>query len=177
MQLDSVARLYQDVGQIYEAMCALSHAKESKPLSLVYQASGSSFRFDFKGLGDAIKEVKNLLVEAWTRIRYRKDVDLRENVRTVLEGLSVIEVIDAKREKGKLSSEEAGRLRAAILGSTYSLFKSGALPREIHRVETIANQELLEDFQQRLLPGRTKKASGTAKKPKTGKSKKKSAKQ
>jgi hypothetical protein len=56
------------------------------------------------------------------------------------------------RQQGVLNDEDAARYTRLIMETGTSLFKAGALPREVPKVEVVSNQAILEEIQQKLLP-------------------------
>ncbi|HEX8096584.1 MAG TPA: hypothetical protein VF507_01055, partial [Pyrinomonadaceae bacterium] len=137
---------------LYEAVAIASGKKEFDPLTVIYATSGSSFRFDFKGLGEPIKQLKELLVEAWKKIRHRKADDFHHNSKAILEGLNLLSEIRSHNRHHVLDSETTMRLNQQIIKSMLGLFEVGALPREVQTIEIVSNEELMQGIQQKLLP-------------------------
>ena len=138
---------------------------------MLYANSGSSFRFDLTGLGDPIKQLKQVFVDAWRLIRHRRADDFQSNGKAIVDGLNILERIESGRRKHALTAEEANRLKLQINRAMLSLLEGGAMPREIPEVEPVQNRELMQTIQQKLLP-----AASTGDKEKGGASKRKSSK-
>ena len=84
--LETIAGILGHVKTLYSAVATTGQKEHVPSLTLLYAASGSSVRFDFTGLGEVIKELKSLLVEAWSLIRHRKADDVKSNLQAVLGG-------------------------------------------------------------------------------------------
>lgn len=152
----TVAQILSSTTELYASIATLTGDREFPPLRVIYFDSGSSIRFDLKGLGDPIKRVKELLVEAWNLVRYREVEDYRRNNRAILEGLKTVREIESLRDRNELPEEDALRLRKLILDGATTLLDNGALPREAMKVEIIENVRILDEFQQKLLPAAPK---------------------
>lgn len=150
--LDTILAILTNVDKLYASLSRLHGFTEYSPLRLIYCDSGSSFRFDFKGLGEPIKRIKELLIEGWRVIRHRKAEDFRQNNQALLEGLESIKQIQLLRQQGVLENEEAVRLNQQVITSVTSLFEAGVLPREVPKTEYVPNYELLEEYHRKLLP-------------------------
>ena len=111
-----------------------------------------TLRIDLRGLGGPIKQIKELLLEGWSRIRHRHADDFRSNTKALLEGLHVVDALASNKH---LDPESKSRIRHRLVESMLNLFKASALPREVQPVEIIFNDTLIEGIQRRLLPTRS----------------------
>jgi len=145
----TLAATLTSLEQLYESVVHSLQSESVPPLRLVFVTSGSNIRFDLKGIGDAVKHIKDLFIEGWEKIRHRKADDFKHNTKAALEGLHALEVLANHRE---VDPETKQRLNYHIVGSMLELFKAGALPREIQPVELVSNDLLLLGVQQKLLP-------------------------
>ena len=150
--VDSLSKVFMHASELYEGIARLMGITQGDRLQVIYVASGSSQRFDLRGLGEPIKRLKELIMELWQQIRYQRFEEAHRNNNVILNSLTVLEKIEAQRKKNALNDNEAELLRTQIFKSTMGLLDQGALIREIPPVETVQNQQLLEDRQQRLLP-------------------------
>ena len=73
--LQTLRNVIDDIEKLYRSFLTLQKGTSAEPLQVVYLASGSSIRIDLKGLGDPIKQIKNLLVEGWSLWRHRKSTE------------------------------------------------------------------------------------------------------
>lgn len=151
-QAATISKVLTNVTKLYEAVAIASGHKDFDPLVVVYAATGSSFRFDFKGLGEPVKQVKELLTEAWKKIRHRKADDFHHNSKAILDGLNLLGEIRLSASQNVLDSETRARLNQKIVASMLALFGEGALPREVQGDEVVSNQDLIRGIQQKLLP-------------------------
>ena len=138
--------------EAYETVCRVYQTKDSGTLAVVKVESGSSIRIDCKGLGEPIKHLKDLILEAWHKLRHKRAEEVLENSKAVLGSLAVFEQIKAREEDKSLSKEEAEQLRRKVITSVCGLFECGALIAEIPSQETVENTKLLDGFVPKRLP-------------------------
>lgn len=153
ISVDSLSKVFTYAHELYEGIAKLMGIEEANQLRVIYVASGSSKRFDLRGAGELIKQAKKCLIELWHEIRYRRIEDARRNNIVVLDNLAILEKIEDKRRKKSLSDDEAKLIRTQVLKAMMGFMDEGALIREIPPVETVENQQLLEERQQKLLSG------------------------
>ena len=174
--LSWVVEVLGHVEDLYAVIGRILNVKETKPLRVIYTSAGSTVRFDLAGLGEPIKELKNLLVEAWLRLRHRKADKFRANAQAALEGIAVLDKLEKLRQKKSISQEDANNIRARLIKAVIGLFEKGALPREVAGVETVPNVNLITGFQPKMLPPPAKGKGEPKKLPKAKKSKKRAKK-
>ena len=138
--------------EAYETVCRVYKTEGSGTLAVVKVESGSSIRIDCKGLGEPIKHLKDLILEAWHKLRHKRAEEVLVNNEAVLGSLAAIEQINLRVADGSLSPEEAEKLRRMIIASVCGLFECGALIAEIPSQETVENTKLLDGFVPKLLP-------------------------
>lgn len=165
-EVSRIERLLDSSTKLYSAVARATVKGDIDTLKLVYLTSGSGFRFDLKGLGEPIKRTKELLVEAWEKIRHRKSDDFHHNIKAVVKGLDVLAKIGAHKN---LDPETRSRLEHDITDSMFKLFETGALPREVKTVEVVSNTRLIESFHQNLLPAPAKQLSTSSRAKKSAK--------
>ena len=150
--VNTIAAILKLSNDIYSDVAKLMGAKDAGNLFGVYASSGSDFRFDFKGLGEPIKEIKNLLVELWQRIRHRESEDLVAKNMAIISSLKTLENLKQKRDKKVISDEDADKLAHKIFDASLKLFKKGGSIREIQLEEVVSNRKLIEAIQIKQLP-------------------------
>ena len=138
--------------EAYVTVCRAYQTNGGGTLAVVKVESGSSIRIDCKGLGEPVKHLKDLILEAWHKLRHKRAEEVLENNKAVFDSLAVIERINAGERDGALSGVEAEQLRRKIFTSVGGLFECGALIAEIPSQETVENTKLLGDFSPKLLP-------------------------
>lgn len=150
--LSRLAKATAFAEEAYESICRAYQTKGSISLTIVKVESGSSIRIDCKGLGDPIKHLKDLIIEAWHKLRHKRAEEVLENNKAVLSSLSVIAQINTNEKNNTISSEEAEQLRRKIITSVSGLFECGALIEEVPPEETVDNTKLLGGFVPKQLP-------------------------
>ena len=138
--------------EAYETVCRAYQIKGSDTLAIVKIESGSLIRIDCKGIGEPIKHLKDLILEAWHKLRHKRAEEVLENNKAVLGSLAIMEQIKAREQDESLSAEEAEQLRRKVITSVCGLFECGALIAEIPSQETVENTKLLGRFVPKLLP-------------------------
>jgi hypothetical protein len=149
---ETIAEVLFNANKLYEAFARIQGEKEYQALTVAYADSGSAVRFDFRGLGSIIKEVKHFLVDLWRALRHRNIEDVQRKTEVLMSGVEAVSKIEEKRKKGLLSEEDAARAKHQIMEAGLGLFEASALPREIPRIEQVSNQQLLHDVSRKLLP-------------------------
>ncbi|MGB8353196.1 MAG: hypothetical protein WCD79_04860 [Chthoniobacteraceae bacterium] len=144
----SLATIFESINTLYQSVMRAIQAESAPGLEIVYITSGSTVRIDLKGIGDAVKYVKELFIEGWEKIRHRKADDFHHNAKATLDGLHTLKVLQEHRS---LNPEEKERIKHHVLESMIDLYKEGALPQEIQPVELISNDKLITSVKQRLL--------------------------
>jgi hypothetical protein len=169
---ETISEVLLNTVNLYATIARAHQMREFQPLTVIYADSGSSFRFDFKGLGEPIKELKELFIEMWNKYRHRKADDFEHNSNAFLSGLKVAKAIESYRQEGLITAEDANRYARQIMESGIALFDAGVLPREIPRIEVVSNQELLSGIQRKLLPPATNEDSNAGSKKTSSKRRK-----
>ena len=140
----------------YRAVARAYGTDDAGVLTIIKVESGSGIRIDCKGLGEPVKHVKDLIIEAWNKLRHKRAEALVENNRAVLSSLMVIEHISQRQKDGDLSPEEAEKLKRRVTQAACGLFECGALIAEIPEEETVHNTKLLAaSFLPKQLPAPT----------------------
>jgi hypothetical protein len=164
----SLARLAKAANfaeEAYEVVCRVYQIKGNGRLDIVKVESGSDIKIDCKGLGEPIKHLKDLILEAWHKLRHKRTEEILEDSKAVLNSLAVIDQINSREQENSLSAEEAEQLRRRVVSSVCGLFESGAIIDEIPPQETVENTKLLSNFSPKLIP--PPKTSGKAPAKKT----------
>jgi hypothetical protein len=152
LSVETMVLATKSLSELYDSLGRVLNVRKVFPLTLLNADAGSMLRIDLKGLGEPVKYLKELIIEAWQKVRDWKAEKLKENNLAALTSLKVIDEIEKKVQNGSLSPEEGEILKRNICRVTLSLFESGALIHEIRPTETIDNQKLIEGFQPKLLP-------------------------
>ena len=152
-KVETVAEVLTNAHRLYGAVARAFDQPNYPALTVIYADSGSSLRFDLRGLGEPIREIKNLLVELWNRYRHRRVDDYRASAEAFLSGLKVVHALESLQAKGAITPEDVARYKLDVLDGGIRLFELGTLPREVPRREVVSNQQLLEEVQRKLLPG------------------------
>jgi hypothetical protein len=151
LDLKVLAKVVSEVEALYDSLNRVFGRTDATPLQVIKVESGSSLRIDLKGLADTIKELKNAVLEIWSKHRHKKADEIIDQHRVVSSGIEVLTEIDVRVKKKELTNEDGMRFRRAIVQSTLGLFKNGALIDEIPPTETVNNVKLLDGFAYRLL--------------------------
>jgi hypothetical protein len=131
---------------LYDAVATAYDHHDADPLTVVKIESGSGFTVSLKGAADIVREVKNLIVEIWSKHRHRRADEIISHNRAVALSIEVLEHIETRMKKKSLQPEDGERLKGAVVTNTLSLFKNGALVTEIPHIESVDNRQLLVEF-------------------------------
>ncbi len=153
LTLESLIAILSDLQSLYETGARITEKKEFEPLQVIKIDSGTNVSINLKGLGEPIKQIKNLILEMWAKYRHKRAKEIIDQNRVVASSIELIEVIETKRKNGFIADQEAKRLTRALVSKTLSLFENGALIAEIPERENIDNAKLLlEGFGPKRLP-------------------------
>ena len=123
--VDSLSKVFMRAHELYEEIVELMGITQDDQLRVIYVASGSSKRFDLRGLGEPIKQLKKLILELWRKVRYQHIEDFRMSNNAILESLTTLKEINAQRENNTLSHDEAKSLHTKIFKSAIALLMRG----------------------------------------------------
>ncbi|MCH8033216.1 MAG: hypothetical protein IH950_05585 [Bacteroidetes bacterium] len=142
--LDLFEKTYLSIADIYKI-------DKAGKLTLVKIESGSGIRIDLRGIGEAVKYLKEFILESWHKIRHKRVEEVIENNKAILTSIKTIQYIDESEKNDSLTHEEAERFKHNIIKSTLGLFEHGAVIAEIPDQEVVDNTKLLESFSPKLL--------------------------
>lgn len=168
--LPQFAKAVSLIEEVYESVVRVYRTEGNGSLTIIKVGSGSVIRIDCKGLGEPIKHLKDLIIEAWYKLRHKKAEKIIENNKAILSSLAIMDEI-ADRERDKiLEREEAEQLRRKIITSVYGLFEYGTLIAEIPEKEMVQNAQLLLSsfIPKQLAPPKKPTVSSKPAKKKTG---------
>lgn len=162
------------IEEVYESVVRVYRTKGNGSLTIIKVGSGSVIRIDCKGLGEPIKHLKDLIIEAWYKLRHKKAEKIIENNKAILSSLAIMDEIVARERDKILEREEAEQLRRKIITSVYGLFECGTLIAEIPEQEMVQNAQLLLSsfIPKQLPPPKKPTVSSKPAKKKTGTRKK-----
>jgi hypothetical protein len=90
--------------------------------------------FDVIGVASAISKLSSFLLECWNRVRFHSAEKVEKNIKTVSEGLEVIEKIRQNLEKRSIDDAEAEKLKRDVLKSVHDLFSNGVYTPEMQLI-------------------------------------------
>jgi hypothetical protein len=120
------------VESFYEA-CAIMLDMPPQQLSVLSCDSGSDKSFDFLGAAKVIECVKELILSLWDRVVYFREHQAAERVKLISEALPIIQRVGELEAEGRIAPEQAGILRAKIIGGVGRFLHSGAIIPEIQQ--------------------------------------------
>jgi hypothetical protein len=85
--------------------------------------TGSEKSFDVIGVASAISKLSSFLLECWDRVRFHSAEKAEKNLKTVSEGLEVIEKIRRNLEKRSIDETEAEKLKRDVLKSVHDFIQ------------------------------------------------------
>jgi hypothetical protein len=144
----TVMEVLKATTSLYDAIAAATLRKKegTPPLTIVKIESGTGLTINFKGVGEVVKETKNLIIEMWHKHRHKRVEEIINHNRAVASSIDVIAKIDSQVKKHAVPHEEGERLKRVIVSSTLKLFNDGALIIDVPIMEVVDNGKLLSDF-------------------------------
>jgi len=126
LDLKTLTKTLLQLEALYETVERIHGADpQYPPLELVKIESGTDVRIDVKGLGKPIKEIKNLILETWTKHRHKRVDEIVDHNRAVASSIELLEEIDRKVKKGNLSDEDGNRFKRAIVSKPLASSRTG----------------------------------------------------
>jgi hypothetical protein len=148
-----LVEVIQEVEKLYFGIAKIYELKEPPPLGLLKIESGSNVTLSFKGVAETVKELKNFVLEMWSKHRHKRADEIIGRNRALVSSIEALDQIDKREKKKALAPEDAGRLRHVVVHSVLTLFNDGALITTIPPIEIVDNRKLLEGFTStKLLP-------------------------
>jgi hypothetical protein len=130
LTLSDLASIIGDIETIFQTILKTSGAPTSD-LIVVAMDSGSDKSIDVVGVASAVEKLSNFLLEVWDRVRFARANKLRASIKTVSEGLSVLNELKAAQEKKSITPEEAEKLKRNLLKSVDDLLNKGVYTSEM----------------------------------------------
>jgi hypothetical protein len=151
LDLPVVRKTLSDLESLYDAVNRISGIGAHSPLEILKIESGTNLSISLKGMGEPIKQIKELIVELWTKHRQKRVDEILDHHRVIASGIRLIDDIEKNVKKKSLTAEDGARLKRSVLKDAFSLFGNGALIDEIPTIEKVNNVALLGAFGPKLL--------------------------
>jgi hypothetical protein len=144
LSLRHLSTILNDVETLYHAIAKI-YGIEGGELVVGSMDSGSEKSFDVIGVAAAISKLSSFLLECWNRIRFHSAEKAEKNIKTVSEGLDVLEKINQNLEKRSIDEAEAVRLKKVVLKCVNNLFGNGVYTPEMELVVIVKPSQLPVD--------------------------------
>jgi hypothetical protein len=116
------------ISLLYEAFADLERAPRSD-LSVIACDAGSDKSFDFLGLANLMKAVKELLLSVWDRVVFFREQQVAQRLDLIASSLPIIDKLGDLQRENKLGPEECELIRRKIVeGVTKFLTSGSAIP-------------------------------------------------
>lgn len=138
-----VANSIDSIILMYSAF-ALWHSLPENGLSIVSCDSGSDKQFDFTGLGEIVKEIKEFLLSAWSQIVFYKEKKFRERIEAVSSSLPVLEKLSDLEKDGKITRESSEMIRRNLISGIEKFLSTGCNIPEMNDNSVFAPRLLLK---------------------------------
>ncbi len=139
---ERVIEVMKSLTELYTAL-AILHGKVENGLSVIGCDSGSTKVFDFRGSGELIREIKNLIIDTYREVAFRKENKDAINLENAAKRLAILERVAELRDKEVLSHEAAGRIERGITLGLTKFFNAGLMIPEIHAIQLPEPETLL----------------------------------
>lgn len=139
---ERVVEVMKSLTELYTAL-AILHGEVENGLSVIGCDSGSTKVFDFRGSGELIREIKNLIIDTYREVAFRKESKDSINLENAAKRLAILERVAELRDKQALSHEAAGRIERGIVSGLTKFFDAGLVIPEIHAIQLPQPESLL----------------------------------
>ncbi|MBR9706206.1 hypothetical protein GOV14_04170 [Candidatus Pacearchaeota archaeon] len=134
--------LFESINLFYEVSSEVHKIKDNN-LKVIGCDSGSTKVFDFQGVGEVIKEVKEIFFGIWDRVVFYREMKLDVKLDLIAKELPIQEKI-SKMEKDKdIAPERAEILRKKIRGGTQKVLEAGVLIPEMDEQSSFNPRKLM----------------------------------
>jgi hypothetical protein len=127
--VDRLVAILHSVRELYAVSSRLAGVDEA--LSVISMDSGGDKTIDFYGLAPAIAGTRDVMLSMWDKIVFYRSDKTGERNKLVAENLSVLWEIQALKETGRFSAEEAEILRRRTIDAAIKFLDAGATIPEI----------------------------------------------
>lgn len=120
-----LVELLQSFQQIYDVVSEVYGLKDSD-LAIVAIDSGSEKSFDFLGIAQLMKEIRETLQSVYNMVAFHKQNITIKNLQVAGESIAVVAEINKLENSGAMSAEEANRLRHSMFAALERFAGTGA---------------------------------------------------
>lgn len=142
----------ESITLLYEANAILLNVP-SEGLSVIGCDSGSDKAFDFFGLANVMKNVKEVILSLWDRVVFFREQQMEARIDLIRKSLPVVEKISDLERQKKIEPEQAELLRRKLFDGCTKFIESGAIIPEIQD-RAFHNPRVLMSPQPKLLTTR-----------------------
>ncbi len=135
------------VSQIYHVSAVIENLPDND-LTVISCDSGGDKEFNFDGAANNINRAKEIILSAWDRIMFHKEIEFEKRLNLVSKSLPILEEIKSKKES--LGAENAKILERTVMDGIKSFVASGAMLSEMEERATFDPRQLMAP-QQKLL--------------------------
>ena len=138
-----VSEAIDGILSLYEA-CAGMQNHNINSISVVNCDSGNNMVFDFLGSKKVIISVKELILSIWERVIFYRDRALQEKISSITHSLPILENIAELEINNSITSDDAERIRKAIVKGVTNFLSSGSIISEIKMRSSLDFQQIRE---------------------------------
>lgn len=134
---------------LYAVIARLS-SEPSNDLIVLAIDSGSDKSFDFLGAGKIMEQLRLLIASLWDRRVLYRAAPLAQSLNLISQSLPILKEIEALREEGALSPEEAELLRRKTIECSTKFLESGAITQDMDFRSELSPRALMRPEQKLL---------------------------
>ena len=154
-----VIGVLNSVSQIYH-VCAKLEDLPDNDLAVIGCDAGSDKEFNFNGAARNINRVKEVILSAWDRIMFHKEIEVDKRIELVAKSLPILE--DIKKRKKKIGAENAKILERMVIDSINSFITAGAMLPEMEERASFDPRKLMAPQQKLLVHRETDESDADA---------------
>lgn len=126
---ERIIKIFQSIEKLYGLIGDIIEVKK-ETVTIYRFESGSTFRAWLKGEIKTNKAFKQLIEYSWQRVYYSEQSLFDRNMKSVKEGLNILEIISEKEKNKVISKSEAKQLKEHIFAQTAELIDCGLAPTD-----------------------------------------------
>ena len=113
-------------------------------IAIINCDSGNNMVFDFLGSQNVIISVKELILSIWERVIFYRDRALQEKISSITHSLPILENIAELEINNTITSDDAERIRKAIVKGVTNFMSSGSIISEIKMRSSLDIRQIQE---------------------------------
>lgn len=146
-----VSKAIEVISAFYDVIATIKN-EHNQRIFIVSCDSGSNKVFNFKGSGEILKGVKDIIISIWDKVITHRRDDYVNRLDAVKNTLPIINTVSEMERSGTISAQEAHRLNKIIMNSAANFLETGSIIPELKEESYFEPQKLIGLQEPLLLP-------------------------